>query len=259
MADFILSSDTWRFLLWLDALRARVPTACVLCKGRTQGGGLCCGCTEDWHYRYEQVRWRCQRCKVAQMGGEARAQSQCQRCVDQPLALQQLAVAFDYIMPLDSLIWRFKSRQQLRLAPVLARMMQQAILRDGWSLPPNTVVAYIPSRRSALQSRGFNPAAELARYVARLLGLRLQYGLFGLQDSTGQRAQKQRDLQQRWAYAQQAFNWQPPTTQAPPSTLLLVDDVYTTGSTLHGAAHCAMQHGVQQVYGVTLARVPWLM
>lgn len=259
MADFILSGDTWRFLLWLDALRSRVPTACVLCKSRTHGGGLCGACTDDWHYRYQQVRWRCQRCKVAQLGGEARTVLQCQPCTDRPLALQQLAVAFDYVMPLDSLIWRFKSHHQLRLAPVLARLMQQAILRDGWSLPPDTVVAYIPSRPSALHRRGFNPAAELARYVARLLGLRLVYGMFALQDQRSQLAQKHRNLMQRWDYAQQAFYWQLPPKIPTPTTLLLVDDVYTTGSTLHGAAYCARQQGVQQVYGVTLARVPWLM
>lgn len=255
MADFILSSDTWRLLLWLDLLRSRVPTACVLCKGRTQGGGLCVGCTEDWHYRYKQVRWRCQRCKVAQLGGVARTVSQCQSCQDYPLALYQLAVAFDYVMPLDSLIWRFKERHQLRLAPVLARMMQQSILRDGWSLPPDTVVGYIPSRSSALRVRGFNPAAELARYLARLLGLKMQYSMLGLQDQSENRAQKHRNQHQRWDYAQQAFKWQASNT---PSTLLLVDDVYTTGSTLHGAACCARQHGVDQVYGVTLARVPWV-
>lgn len=257
MADFLLSIDSWRFLQWLDVLRAQVPTACVLCKGRTQGGGLCMACTDDWHYRYKQVQWRCQRCKVAQLGGAPRAAAQCQHCAEHPLALAQLAVAFDYMMPLDGLIWRFKSRQQLRLAPVLARMMVQAMLRDGCVLPPNTVVAYIPSRPSALRQRGFNPAAELARYVARLLGLRLAYGVLALADEANRRAQKTRSREERWAYAQQAFRWQLRAQQRTPTSLLLVDDVYTTGSTLHGAAHCAMQHGVQQVHAVTLARVPW--
>ena len=257
MADFMLSSDTLGLMRYVDKLRSRIPTACVLCKGRTHGGGLCAGCTDDWHYRYQQVRWRCQRCKVAQLGGAAREQAQCQRCVERPLALQQLAVAFDYMMPLDSLIWRFKSHQQLRLAPVLARMMQQAILRDGWSLPPTTVVTYIPSRQQALNRRGFNPAAELARYLARLLGLRLVYQAYGLQGESYQE-QKRRSQAQRWAYAQHAFSWQLPAADTPTS-VLVVDDVYTTGSTLHGAAHCALQHGVQQVHGIALARVPWFM
>lgn len=256
MADFLFSSERWSPLLWLDGLRAQIPTACVLCNGRTQGGGLCTGCIADWHYRYKQVRWRCQRCKVAQLGGVARAASQCQSCLDSPAVLQQLAVAFDYMMPLDSLIWRFKARHQLRLAPVLARMMQQAILRDGWSLPPDTQVAYIPSRPSALQKRGFNPAAELARYLARLLGYGFMYGALGLQQQDDGNAQKHRTQQQRRHYAQHAFVWQSART---PSTLLLVDDVFTTGSTLQAAGQCALAQGVSQVYGVVLARVPWIM
>lgn len=255
MADFMFPSDSWRIWRYLDALRHAMPSACVLCKGRTRGGGLCTGCITDWDYDYKQVRWRCQRCKVAQIGGVARAVPQCQSCLDRPLALMQLAVAFDYMMPLDGLVWRFKERHQLRLAPVLARMMQQAIWREGWALPSDTVVAYIPSRQSALRQRGFNPAAELARYLARLLNLRLRYGVFALKDQ-GNSAQKHRTQQQRWQYAQQAFVWQ---SSQNPTTLLVVDDVFTTGSTLHGAACCALEHGVQQVYGVAAARVPWFI
>lgn len=260
MADFFVSSEYQpslygRYVQALDALRAGIPTACVLCKGRAQGGGLCRDCVDDWQSRYERVQWRCPRCKVAQLGGVASSRSQCVRCDAHPLALKALTVAFDYMMPLDSLVWRFKSHQQLRLAPVLARMMVQALWRDGCALPPNTQVAYIPTRASALKRRGFNPAAELARYVARLLGLPVAYGAFGLQQSHGSSAQKYRSQAQRWEHAQRAYTWQYPST---PSSLLLVDDVYTTGSTLHGAAYCAMQHGVENVYGVTLARVPWI-
>ena len=92
--------------------------------------------------------------------------------------------------------------------------------------------------------------------MARRLGFTLLYGIFGLQDQQDRNAQKHRTQQQRWHYAQHAFVWQ---SSQVPSTLLIVDDVFTTGSTLNGAAYCAQQQGVQQVYGAALARVPWLL
>ena len=254
MADFLSLGDLGRWWQIVDALRQRIPTACVLCGERTQGGGLCSFCVADWHYRYKYVRWRCQRCKVAQLGGVRRAQQLCQRCLTQPQAWHALAVAFDYVAPLDSLIWRFKNYHQLRLAPMLARMMQQAMWRDGWAHPTAMVVTAIPSRRQALRRRGFNPAMELARYLARYLGLPLASDLLALAQPKADQAQKHRTQSQRWAHAQHAFIWR---GAPPPETLLLVDDVLTTGSTLHSAACCALNHGVKQVYAVTLARVPW--
>ena len=254
MADLLPLGAANTYKKRLHWLLNQLPTACVLCKTRTQGGALCGYCQRDWRYRYEQVRWRCQRCKVAQLGGVAPTSNCCERCHQQPLALQQLAVAFDYMTPLDSLIWRFKTQKQLRLAPVLAQMMLFAIQREGWRLPAQTWVAYIPSRSTALHHRGFNPAAELARYVAKGLGLRLQYGVYGLVDPLEHSAQKHRTQEQRWHYAQQAFKWQ---SSHWPTTLLVVDDVLTTGSTLHGAALCAQAQGVSQVYGLAVARAPW--
>lgn len=256
MADFLPLSDRRYFLQRFMQLRQFLPSYCVLCAQRTQGGGLCAVCVADWHYRYKQVRWRCQRCKVAQLGGVAQANRYCLPCQQQQQAWDGLSVAFDYIVPLDTLIWRFKMRHQLRLAPVLAYLLHLALLRDGVCLAPNTVVTYIPSRPTAIQRRGFNPAAELARYVARYLGLSFMHGALGLTDTSEQQAQKHRSQQQRWHYSRHAFTWLAPST---PSSLVIVDDVLTTGSTLQGAAACARQQGVQQVYGMALARVPWSM
>ncbi len=205
---------------------------------------------------HKEVRWRCQRCKVAFLGKVLPQSVCCNHCVARPWALSRVAVAFDYMSPLDSLVWRFKTQRQLRLAPPLASLMVAAIQTEKWQLPSSTWVVAIPSRRQAVIQRGFNPAAELARYVAAGLGLPWKPAALVLsKQSNTTQAQKHRSQDQRWQYAQQAFQWCAPTA---PTTLLVVDDVITTGSTLHGAALCAQAAGVQQVYGVALARTPWL-
>lgn len=223
---------------------------------KTSGGDegvLCRVCVEV--VMHKEVRWRCQRCKVAHLGDVIPEKLSCELCQTRPLALAQLAVALDYTAPVDSLIWRFKSLLQLRMAPQLAHLMAGAIQAELWQLPKDTWVVAIPSRRQAVLQRGFNPAAELARYLAKFLGLRWQSSALALAQPEALYAQKHRSQDQRWQYAQRAFQWRSKTT---PTTLLVVDDVLTTGSTLHGAALCAQAQGVQQVYGVALARTPWL-
>ena len=248
---------------FLQGLRQKLTTHCVLCtlpreKHLTKAAitsPLCMGCRTEWSLIHKQVRWRCQRCKVALLSGEIPQGLDCDACLKRPLALTQLAVALDYSSPVDSLVWRFKGVLQLRLAPQLAALMIEAIQAEGWQLPTNTWVVAIPSRRQALRQRGFNPAAELARYVAQGLGLRWQASALVLTQPESLDGQKHRSLDQRWLYAQRAFQWCASTT---PTAVLVVDDVLTTGSTLHGAALCLQAQGVQQVYGVALARTPWL-
>lgn len=242
----------------LQHLRQHLSTRCLLCTlplheaglGQAYMSTLCAVCATI----HKDVRRRCQRCKVAFLGDITPQAESCACCELSMTALCDLAVALDYMAPTDSLVWRFKSQLQLRLAPYLAQLMVAAIQAESWSLPASTWVVAIPSSRQAVIRRGFNPAAELARYVASMLGLVWKPAALSLNQPAGALAQKQRSQDQRWSYAQQAFRW---CAHSTPTTVLVVDDVVTTGSTMHGAAVCAQSQGVQQVYGVALARTPW--
>lgn len=236
---------------WWPLLKSAKPQSPSI----TSSSILCAACRADWLGGHKQVRWRCQRCKVAVLGEGALLHLDCVSCRDRPLALAQLAVAFDYAAPVDSLVWRLKTFRQFRLAPFLAELMLEVLRTEPWAVPADAWVVAIPSRRQALCTRGFNPAAELARYVALGLGLRWAPSAIALAQPEQAQAQKHRTQNQRWHYAQRAFQWCSTTT---PKTLLVIDDVLTTGSTLHGAALCAQAHGVHQVYGLALARTPWL-
>lgn len=255
MADFLfLSEHQTRFSI-SAFLRTRFPQLCVLCNQRTDTDCLCSACVAEWHFHYQKVHWRCHQCKVAQLGGECRALSTlCSSCVSAPPAWQQICIAFDYAAPWDSLIWRYKERHQLRLVPILGQLLLFAAQRDQLILPVNTLVTYIPSRAAAIRQRGFNPAAELARFIAFHLRLKVAHGLLVLADDKSDNAQKHRSLQQRKQHAQQAFRWNGRTA---PRSVLLIDDVLTSGSTMQSATQCLLTHGVSQVSAFALARAPW--
>ncbi len=101
-----------------------------------------------------------------------------------------------------------------------------------------------------LRARGFNPASELARAIARPIGARLAVGaLERVRDTPTQtgldRAARRRNVRG-------AFRARAPL----PARIWLVDDVVTTGSTLAEAARALRRAGARTVIGLCAARTP---
>jgi ComF family protein len=115
---------------------------------------------------------------------------------------------------------------------------------------PVDVVVPIPLHPKRERARGFNQAALLARELARSTGLPLrESALIRLRDTpplanaTGQ--------QQRRTLVEGAFR---ATDELAAMTVLLVDDVCTTGATLESAASACLESGAADVFGLVLAR-----
>lgn len=122
-------------------------------------------------------------------------------------------------------------------------------LRPG---PPPVAVVPVPLHPRRLRERGFNPAALLATAVARELGSAVAPPtlLVRVRDTP---SQTQLDRKARQANVAEAFGCRPRRTVAQGS-LLLVDDVATTGATLVAAARALRQAGFQHLDAVCAAR-----
>ena len=114
---------------------------------------------------------------------------------------------------------------------------------------PDLVVP-VPLHPNRLRTRGFNPAATLARAIAETTGGRLSTNLLRrLRDTPSQTHLGRR---QRRSNVRDAFI----CTIAPAPYIWLVDDVVTTRSTLEEAARCLRRAGAKNIRGVCAARTP---
>ena len=114
------------------------------------------------------------------------------------------------------------------------------------------VVVPVPASARALRSRGFDHGRDLSLALAERLGLPCQ-DLF-----ERPQAKDQRKLtgSQRAQNMQGGFRLRARGPCSPlPGTVLLADDVCTTGATLFSAAEALRSAGVRRVYAVTFARV----
>lgn len=162
--------------------------------------------------------------------------------------LHGLSAPYRYQAGVQKVVSAFKFRGRRELAPMLAQAMDQTLPVE---LRPELVIG-VPMHPSRRRQRGYNQADLLARELGRIRQVpssttalvkyrnnRLQHHL-----SAGERRANVKDVYQVRDAAQVAGK-----------TVLLVDDVFTTGSTLEECARVLRQAGARQVWGVVYARV----
>jgi ComF family protein len=225
----------------------RIPTACGLCGGRSQGGLLCGYCHRATIRSMASGMPRCAVCCLALDTGGS-----CPDCSRLAPAFDRILAAFDYAPPGDLLIHQLKAARNFTSAGMLAAMLADAVAVAAPALPEGTILVPVPASRSAILRRGFNPAAEIARSLATQLQLPCRPALLmRVREGVGQTrlGRAQRVSSTRLLY------YCPQGVEG--SHIAVVDDVLTTGSTLNSIALAFKAAGAASVTGLVLARTPY--
>lgn len=107
----------------------------------------------------------------------------------------------------------------------------------------------IPLHRARLAERGFNQSELLARAVGRRLGLTVRSGLVRRKNTI---PQVELSGAARRKNMSGVFKWRGGDLRG--QTILLIDDVGTTGTTLDEAARVLREAGARQVWGSVVAK-----
>jgi ComF family protein len=180
----------------------------------------------------------------------------CGACLRRPPPLTATRAVFRYAAPLDRLLPRLKFHGDLAAGRLCANLMADALagsLADDarpQGLAPRVLIP-LPLHRDRLRARGFDQALELARPLGRALALPVADDLLRRVRDTA--PQSRLDAAARRRNLRGAFALAPGAT--PPAHAVLVDDVMTTGATLHAAADALLRAGAQRVDAWVCARV----
>lgn len=151
---------------------------------------------------------------------------------------------FPYHGAVKDALWNLKNkgtREAVRFFGTQMAECQKAYL-DG--LNPDCIVP-VPLHLKKQRQRGFNQAELLAEVLAVQRGITLLPLLIKQKQTADQ---KSLSAEERKRNLRQAFEWNEALSlEGLPETVLLVDDVFTTGSTLTACASVLKQHGVQKV------------
>lgn len=158
------------------------------------------------------------------------------------------AALWVYEGPVRLAVQAFKYGGRPELLPGCARAMARDPAVAGLVLGA-TLVA-VPARRRARRRRGYDQAEELAKGLARGLGAPLLTG--ALRRRRGHEgAQAGATIERRRRQVRGAFRATP--SQVAGRTVVLVDDVASTGATLDAAARALRLAGAVDVRAVVLA------
>lgn len=234
---------------WPKALaRALLPSACALC-GRGCDGAVCQPCAGPF---LASRGPRCRRC--ANPIGPADTRWQCGACQSQQPAYDATICAADYASPLDQLVLQLKFGGGLALAPWFGQALRAAVARQSGLELPN-VLCPVPLGPQRLVERGFNQALEIARPLSKSLGIPLRAALAiraletAAQSSVAP-AERKRNIRHAFIVAPDAL------ALVRGQHIGVVDDVMTSGATLHELAATFKRFGAARVSNFVFARTP---
>jgi ComF family protein len=140
-----------------------------------------------------------------------------------------------------------KYRRNLGFGEALALQMAEFVSSLEW---PVDLLIPVPLGKKRLKERGYNQVALVARPLAYQLGW--QYEPQALQKTRDTRSQVGLTVSQRSENVQDAY--QADTTIVNQRSVLIMDDVATTGSTISACTAALHSSGAQEVYVLTIAR-----
>jgi ComF family protein len=175
----------------------------------------------------------------------------CAACLRQRPCYETARSALIYDDASRGVILKFKHGDRTEGVPVLSGWMERAgaaMLREA------DVIVPVPLHRWRLLARRYNQSALLAQALAKRSGKDCIADVLVRVRATGTQGQK--GFRERHRNVRGAFAVNPKRAgQVQGKTVVLVDDVYTSGATIEECAKTLLNGGAARVHVLTLARV----
>ena len=218
-----------------NLIAALLPQDCLLCGAPARAQLLCLACADALPRLPDAL---CPVCALPTPVGET-----CGACLKQLPYYDATLAGFRYDFPIDRLVQALKYDHRLALAPWFARALLPA--------PPGDceLMIALPLARLRLAERGFNQALEIARPLARALALPL--ALDACQRIQDGPPQASLPWQERQRNVRGVFEC---GLDLRGKSVVVIDDVMTTGATLNEFARTLKKQGAARVTNWVVAR-----
>jgi ComF family protein len=204
---------------------------------------------------WNEPRLRCEVCALPLAGlrrrGGGIARFRCAACNGTPPPFDATLALADYRPPLNRLALGLKFHARLAVAHEFGARLARLAGDHACGAAPPDVLAPMPLAHARLVGRGYNQAWEIARPLARALGVAADAALMRRVADTAPQSRLDRDARRRNVAT--AFRVTRPVSGL---HVGLVDDVMTSGATLEAAARALKAAGARYVTNFVALRTP---
>lgn len=234
---------------WLDkSLNLFLPPLCSVCrKPVAETHKLCTDCWGKLNFISEPFCLRCGYPFEYEMGEE----SLCGLCLDHPPAYDHMRSVFVYEGVTKKLLMGFKHGDRTDFLPLLSHWLSK-LYRDNRELHADILVP-VPIHTTRLIKRRYNQAALLADALGNRLNVQTEMALLKRHRRTppqkGNRVERSENVKKAFTVAERDL------AILKGKTILIIDDVVTTGATIESCALVLKKAGAKKVKVLSLARV----
>jgi ComF family protein len=214
------------------------PVACVICRSKVSERRWGAACPECWSRLVPLEPPFCPQC-----GEPAPAiEGLCGHCRRGENAFDLARSALLFTDTLREIIHHLKYSDRVSLANPLGDVLKGCLKQEPFT---GNLIVPVPLHRSRERERGFNQAALIASRLGRPIAARLLRRSKNTPSQTGlSRSERRRNLAGAFEVRGHVAG-----------TVIVVDDVYTTGSTMNEIARTLRRAGAKRVEILTVARV----
>lgn len=150
--------------------------------------------------------------------------------------------------PVNQSVYQFKYHNQRRYANIYSKEIVEAFREEILRWKPDVIMP-VPLHWTRKRKRGYNQAQILAEEIGKKLNIPVDSKSLKRIKKTS--PQKKLGHEERKKNLKHAFALKPGF--CPVKTVVVVDDIYTTGNTIDAAARILKEKGVENVYFLTIS------
>lgn len=223
------------------------PPFCVSCKCPLfwqENKIICKECLDGLERIGLDSCWYC----ATPLGKYSSRQKECNECRGRKHSFTRVVSACRYNDIARELIHAYKFNNCKSISPLLSELLYRKYMQEYSDIKFNYILP-VPLHKRKQCERGYNQSALIAQQLAKMTGLTHSEAILSrVRYTTSQSLLNSTD---RELNLSGAFDVNKPLNK---STLLLVDDVFTTGSTINECAHTLRRFGANRVYAIVFAR-----
>ena len=184
----------------------------------------------------------CQTCGVPNKGVKT-----CDKCRSNPPAYRMMRSWAVFASPVQNALHTLKYRRNAGIGDALARQLADFVRSLEWNID---LLIPVPLGKNRLKERGYNQVGLVAEPLAYEVGW--GYAPHALWKSRETRSQVGLSISQRRENVLDAYQADREIVKR--KSILLMDDVVTTGSTIQSCSQALLDAGAREVYALSIAR-----